>query len=294
MEAVRTPYEAHDASASDGLLPSPSRPVRRVQTMLWSTHSQCGPNCCARCRRGPATRRRRSGSSETGPCATRVHCARPPPREGKFETQVAASRFEGVKFPQSGALAPKGGFTSNIAGARRGTILALPNAGAAPKNYARSFAPSLGTSSDATNAKSTLQAFWSVVDGGGATDVTVEQKDSTRTVVRYLAPTVKRGVQKQVITADRLACACASSSEGPDSLVVAERWAQASVVDGADAALTSLSGTYTAWHRYDRVDGGVRETLRVAAFDDSAAADDDTRPAAVYDYSFFLRRAPAR
>lgn len=205
---------------------------------------------------------------------------------------VAASRFEGVKFPQSGALAPKGGFTSNIAGARRGTILALPNAGAAPKNYARSFAPSLGTSSDATNAKSTLQAFWSVVDGGGATDVTVEQKDSTRTIVRYLAPTVKRGVLPQIITADRLACAL--SSEGPDSLVVAERWAQASVVDDADAALTSLSGTYTAWHRYDRVDGGVRETLRVAAFDDSAAADDDTRPAAVYDYSFFLRRAPAR
>jgi len=214
------------------------------------------------------------------------------PTRRKFETQVAASRFEGVKFPQSGALAPKGGFTSNIAGARRGTILALPNAGAAPKNYARSFAPSLGTSSDATNAKSTLQAFWSVVDGGGATDVTVEQKDSTRTIVRYLAPTVKRGVLPQIITADRLACAL--SSEGPDSLVVTERWAQASVVDDADAALTSLSGTYTAWHRYDRVDGGVRETLRVAAFDDSAAADDDTRPAAVYDYSFFLRRAPAR
>ena len=66
-----------------------------------------------------------------------------------------------------------------------------------------------------------------------------------------------------------------------------------SEVDDADAALTSLSGTYTAWHRYDRVDQGVRETLRVAAFDDSPAAD-DIRPAAVYDYSFFLRRRAGR
>ena len=65
------------------------------------------------------------------------------------------------------------------------------------------------------------------------------------------------------------------------------------MVDDADAALTSLSGAYTAWHRYDRVEQGVRETLRVAAFDDSPAAD-DIRPAAVYDYSFFLRRRAGR
>ena len=198
---------------------------------------------------------------------------------------VAASRFEGVSFPQSGSYFPRGGFTQTIAGARRGTILAIPNAGAAPKGYARSYASTLATSSDVTNAAATLKAFWS-----DATDIRLEQQSAKRTVVRYTAPTVKRGVLPQRIVADRLACA---SSEGPDSLVVAERWAQASVVDDADAALTSLSGTYTAWHRYDRVDQGVRETLRVAAFDDSPAAD-DIRPAAVYDYSFFLRRRPGR
>ena len=197
---------------------------------------------------------------------------------------VAASRFEGVSFPQSGSYYPRGGFTQTIAGARRGTILAIPNAGAAPKGYARSYASTLATSSDVTNAASTLKAFWS-----DATDIAVEQS-AKRTVIRYTAPTVKRGVLPQRIVADRLACA---STEGPDSLVVAERWAQASVVDDADAALTSLSGTYTAWHRYDRVDQGVRETLRVAAFDDSPAAD-DIRPAAVYDYSFFLRRRAGR
>jgi len=199
---------------------------------------------------------------------------------------VAASRFEGVSFPQSGSYYPRGGFTQTIAGARRGTILAIPNAGAAPKGYARSYASTLGTSSDVTNAASTLKAFWS-----DATDIRLEQQNDRRTIVNYRAPTVKRGVLPQRIVADRLACA--SESPSPSSLIVAERWAQASVVDDADAALTSLSGTYTAWHRYDRVDQGVRETLRVAAFDDSPAAD-DIRPAAVYDYSFFLRRRAGR
>ena len=197
---------------------------------------------------------------------------------------VAASRFEGVSFPQSGSYYPRGGFTQTIAGARRGTILAIPNAGASPKDYTRSYASTLATSSDVTNAAATLKAFWS-----DATDIAVEQS-AKRTVIRYTAPTVKRGVLPQRIVADRLACA---STEGPDSLIVAERWAQASVVDDADAALTSLSGTYTTWHRYDRVDQGVRETLRVAAFDDSPAAE-DIRPAAVYDYSFFLRRRAGR
>ena len=210
-------------------------------------------------------------------------CDAPTPEWLRGEWTVAASRFEGVSFPQSGSYYPRGGFTQTIAGARRGTILAIPNAGAAPKGYARSYASTLGTSSDVTNAAATLKAFWS-----DATDIAVEQS-AKRTVIRYTAPTVKRGVLPQRIVADRLACA---STEGPDSLIVAERWAQASVVDDADAALTSLSGTYTTWHRYDRVDQGVRETLRVAAFDDSPAAE-DIRPAAVYDYSFFLRRRAA-
>ena len=212
-------------------------------------------------------------------------CDAPTPEWLRGEWTVAASRFEGVSFPQSGSYYPRGGFTQTIAGARRGTILAIPNAGAAPKGYARSYASTLATSSDVTNAASTLKAFWS-----DATDIAVEQSPK-RTVIRYTAPTVKRGVLPQRIVADRLACA--SESPSPSSLIVAERWAQASVVDDADAALTSLSGTYTAWHRYDRVDQGVRETLRVAAFDDSPAAD-DIRPAAVYDYSFFLRRRAGR
>ena len=211
-------------------------------------------------------------------------CDAPTPEWLRGDWTVAASRFEGVSFPQSGSYYPRGGFTQTIAGARRGTILAIPNAGAAPKGYLRSFAPTLGTSSDVTNAAATLKAFWS-----DATDIAVDQS-AKRTVIRYTAPTVKRGVLPQRIVADRLACA---STEGPDSLIVAERWAQASVVDDADAALTSLSGTYTTWHRYDRVDQGVRETLRVAAFDDSPAAE-DIRPAAVYDYSFFLRRRAGR
>ena len=211
-------------------------------------------------------------------------CDAPTPEWLRGDWTVAASRFEGVSFPQSGSYFPRGGFTQTIAGARRGTILAIPNAGAAPKGYPRSYASTLGTSSDVTNAAATLKAFWS-----DATDIAVEQS-AKRTVVRYTAPTVKRGVLPQRIVADRLACA---SAEGTDSLVVAERWAQASVVDDADAALTSLSGTYTAWHRYDRVEEGVRETLRVAAFDDSPAAE-DIRPAAVYDYSFFLRRRAGR
>ena len=212
-------------------------------------------------------------------------CDAPTPEWLRGDWTVAASRFEGVSFPQSGSYFPRGGFTQTIAGARRGTILAIPNAGAAPKGYARSYASTLGTSSDVTNAAATLKAFWS-----DATDIRLEQQSDRRTIVNYRAPTVKRGVLPQRIVADRLACA---STEGPDSLIVAERWAQASVVDDADAALTSLSGTYTAWHRYDRVDQGVRETLRVAAFDDSPAAD-DIRPAAVYDYSFFLRRRAGR
>ena len=213
-------------------------------------------------------------------------CDAPTPDWLRGDWTVAASRFEGVSFPQSGSYYPRGGFTQTIAGARRGTILAIPNAGAAPKGYARSYASTLGTSSDVTNAASTLKAFWS-----DATDIRLEQQNDRRTIVNYRAPTVKRGVLPQRIVADRLACA--SESPSPSSLVVAERWAQASVVDDADAALTSLSGTYTAWHRYDRVDQGVRETLRVAAFDDSPAAD-DIRPAAVYDYSFFLRRRAGR
>jgi hypothetical protein len=212
-------------------------------------------------------------------------CDAPTPEWLRGDWTVAASRFEGVSFPQSGSYYPRGGFTQTIAGARRGTILAIPNAGAAPKGYARSYASTLATSSDVTNAASTLKAFWS-----DATDIAVEQS-AKRTVIRYAAPTVKRGVLPQRIVADRLACA--SESPSPSSLIVAERWAQASVVDDADAALTSLSGTYTAWHRYDRVDQGVRETLRVAAFDDNPAAD-DIRPAAVYDYSFFLRRRAGR
>ena len=212
-------------------------------------------------------------------------CDAPTPEWLRGDWTVAASRFEGVSFPQSGSYFPRGGFTQTIAGARRGTILAIPNAGAAPKGYARSYASNLATSSDVTNAAATLKAFWS-----DATDIAVEQS-AKRTVIRYTAPTVKRGVLPQRIVADRLACA--SESPSPSSLIVAERWAQASVVDDADAALTSLSGTYTAWHRYDRVDQGVRETLRVAAFDDSPAAD-DIRPAAVYDYSFFLRRRAGR
>ena len=211
-------------------------------------------------------------------------CDAPTPEWLRGDWTVAASRFEGVSFPQSGSYFPRGGFTQTIAGARRGTILAIPNAGAAPKGYARSYASTLATSSDVTNAAATLKAFWS-----DATDIRLEQQSDRRTIVNYRAPTVKRGVLPQRIVADRLACA---STEGPDSLIVAERWAQASVVDDADAALTSLSGTYTAWHRYDRVEQGVRETLRVAAFDDSPAAD-DIRPAAVYDYSFFLRRRAA-
>ena len=183
-----------------------------------------------------------------------------------------------MSFPQSGSYYLRGGTQPSRA---RRTIPAIPNA-ARPK-ATRGLRPRLWPPG-CHEAAATLKAFWS-----DATDIRLEQQSDRRTIVNYRAPTVKRGVLPQRIVADRLACA---STEGPDSLIVAERWAQASVVDDADAALTSLSGTYTAWHRYDRVDQGVRETLRVAAFDDNPAAD-DIRPAAVYDYSFFLRRRAA-
>ena len=143
-------------------------------------------------------------------------CDAPTPDWLRGDWTVAASRFEGVSFPQSGSYYPRGGFTQTIAGARRGTILAIPNAGASPKDYTRSYASTLATSSDVTNAAATLKAFWP-----DATDIAVEQSDR-RTIVNYRAPTVKRGVLPQRIVADRLACA---STEGPDSLVVAERWA---------------------------------------------------------------------
>ena len=79
-------------------------------------------------------------------------CDAPTPEWLRGDWTVAASRFEGVSFPQSGSYYPRGGFTQTIAGARRGTILAIPNAGAAPKGYARSYASTLATSSDVTNA----------------------------------------------------------------------------------------------------------------------------------------------
>ena len=51
-------------------------------------------------------------------------CDAPTPEWLRGDWTVAASRFEGVSFPQSGSYFPRGGFTQTIAGARRGTILA--------------------------------------------------------------------------------------------------------------------------------------------------------------------------
>ena len=51
-------------------------------------------------------------------------CDAPTPEWLRGDWTVAASRFEGVSFPQSGSYYPRGGFTQTIAGARRGTILA--------------------------------------------------------------------------------------------------------------------------------------------------------------------------
>ena len=212
----------------------------------------------------------------SGSCAA---AETPPWLAGAFT--VAASRLDGVAFPRGGGKPPP-----TAAGARMGTILALPNVGATPRGYARVFGPRLDGAA-AENAAAALPAFWPAAEGVTAVD------GGGRVTVAYAAPTVSRGVQKQRIVAERLACA-AGAVDGA-SAVVAERWAQASSVEDRgvddDAPSPPLSGTYTAWHRYDALAGGdVRETLRVAAFDDDPAAPPGAPPLAVYDYSFLLRR----
>ena len=104
--------------------------------------------------------------------------------------------------PQSGSYYPRGGFTQTIAGARRGTILALPNAGAAPKDYARSYASTLATSSD--DAAATLRPSGPTPRTSPSSRARSERSFATT------APTVKRGVPPAPADRGRpLACASA-------------------------------------------------------------------------------------
>ena len=168
-----------------------------------------------------------------------------------------------------------------------GTILLLPNVGAEPRGYARTFGARVGDGA-AADAAAALPAFWAQ-----ATDVSVATAADGRVVVDYSAPTVSRGVRRQRIVAERVGCD--AEVVGADSLVFAERWAQASSVQDVDAGdddvpSPPLSGCYTAWRRWDALaTGDVRETARVAAFDDDPAAL-SAEALAVYDYSFLLRR----
>lgn len=189
---------------------------------------------------------------------------------------VAASRLDGVAFP--GVSSPP----RTTAGARMGTILSLPNVGATPRGYRRVFGATL-EDGDSSNAATTLAAFWPDV-----TNVVATTRDG-RTRVDYTAPTVSKGPQRQRIVAERLGCETLWS--GPTTFSYAERLEQSTTVDAAETP--GLSGAYTSWHRFDVVDSGVRERLRVAAFDD-APGSTNGQPLAVYDYAFLLRRPGRR
>ena len=191
--------------------------------------------------------------------------ATPPWLEGEYT--VAASRFEGVSFPRGGA-APR----QTAPGSRKGTLLLLPNVGANPRGYARAFDAALD-GADARNAAATLKAFWPEASAATTTS------SAGRTTLEFAAPTVSRGDQPQRIVAEQPA---------PRSLVFAERVAQASGIVGDESL--GLAGSWSAWHRYDAVDGGVREKLRVAVFDDRDVAGADERPLVVLEYAFFLKR----
>ena len=154
-------------------------------------------------------------------------CDAPTPEWLRGDWTVAASRFEGVSFPQSGSYFPRGGFTQTIAGARRGTILAIPNAGAAPKGYARSYAHA-------------GHVFGRDERGVDAESLLVRRHGHRRRAERETNGHSLHGAHGQ---ARRAPAADRGGPPGlrrpsPDSLIVAERWAQASVVDDADAALT--------------------------------------------------------
>ena len=204
--------------------------------------------------------------------ATCTAPATPPWLEGEYT--VAASRFEGVSFPRGGA-APR----QTAPGSRKGTLLLLPNVGANPRGYARAFDAALD-GADARNAAATLKAFWPEASAATTTS------SAGRTTLEFAAPTVSRGDQPQRIVAERLACA--AEEPAPRSLVFAERVAQASGIVGDESL--GLAGSWSAWHRYDAVDGGVREKLRVAVFDDRDVAGADERPLVVLEYAFFLKR----
>lgn len=174
-----------------------------------------------------------------------------------------------------------------------GTILPLPNVGATPRNYRQIYS---GKSVDAGfNDVETLEAFWP-----SARDVTAEVVSPTRKVLTYLAPTVSRGTRRQ--RADVLVDARSCAKPNSKTWLLAEHVAQSTgIVDDnsttfSDGVLAVAAGEYTSialFENLPRADGGeprrVRKRLRVAVFE-APVLEKALYPAAVYDYSFLLRR----
>ena len=160
---------------------------------------------------------------------------------------VAASRFEGVSFPQSGSYYPRGGFTQTIAGARRGTILAIPNAGAAPRATRGPLRPRRSVPASVERMcgdarRRSAGAFGPTPRTSGRST----QRDR-RTIVNYRAPTVKRGVLPQRIVADRRADARIDRARRRTrGRTIA--WAQ-EVGGGTMPSAPGVTGRYL-WHRY--------------------------------------------
>ena len=102
----------------------------------------------------------RAKPDELRPIASNACAAAATPSWLVGEWTVAAARFDNFAFPRSGfGAAPP----TTTAGSRRGTILALPNVGATPRNYRRTFEDALGPPV-AADVTATLKAFWPEVD----------------------------------------------------------------------------------------------------------------------------------
>lgn len=205
------------------------------------------------------------------------------------EWVVIASRFEGVQ-----GFEPFGPTT--VPGARRGTCIALPNVGAAPRNYRQRY----GTpDDDLFNDAQTLRAFWDDV-----VDVDVRRVSDTRRSLSYTAPTTTLGRRRQRADVDVLHQACVESSESAWATDATLK--QATYIDDLTLDTSKMvSGTFAISERYERLTGDdlrVRKTLRV-----SVPRDDTTsrapmslgefalnsvgpRTSTVYDYSFLLTR----
>ncbi|KAJ1459710.1 hypothetical protein M885DRAFT_613312 [Pelagophyceae sp. CCMP2097] len=193
------------------------------------------------------------------------------------EWTVDQSVLVGVVFPKFGWRGPP----AKTIGARVGSCLALPNIGATPKGYAQRF--SSDRDADAVyNAAQALEAFFPE-----ANVVEARVVSPGRHVVKFEAPTVSKGRQRQRADAERLSCSWALEAE---AALLVETFVQSTVLDTQDDVYSGLFGRYTTWRLFERTGPDtLRIRLRIAAFD-AGAPPGSCQPDAVYDYTFALRR----